>query len=59
MKYSTVSDTATRWGISPQRVRLLCSQGRVDQAKKVGRDWLIPTHALKPILRVPGRKSRT
>ena len=30
MKYMTVTEAAQRWGISDRRVRLLCSEGRID-----------------------------
>jgi len=28
--------------ISERRVRVLCAEGRIKGAKKVGRDWLLP-----------------
>lgn len=55
MKYSTVSDTATRWGISPQRVQKLAFDGRIIGAIKIGRDWLIPHDSINPSRPTPGR----
>lgn len=33
---------AEKLNITPRRVRVLCEQGRIRGAKKVGRDWLLP-----------------
>lgn len=48
MQYQTVTQTAKRWGISPQRIRLLIKESRIPGVDRVGRDWLIPTDAEKP-----------
>lgn len=47
--YLTVKQTAERWGISERRVRLLCSEGRVEGAYREGRSWMIPAEAVKPL----------
>jgi len=39
--YLTVTEVAKREGISTRRLRLLCEQGRVYYAEKVGGQWLI------------------
>ena len=39
--FYTVAEVARREGISTRRVRLLCEQGRVFYAEKVGKVWLI------------------
>lgn len=46
--YMTIRETADRWGVSPRRVQLLCSEGRIDGAEKVGRIWMIPAGTQKP-----------
>lgn len=48
MKYLSVKDVAGLWGINERRVRVLCDDGRVDGAMKVGKSWLIPSDASKP-----------
>lgn len=48
MKYSTVSETATDWGISARRIELLASGGRIEGAVRAGKCWLIPEGAEKP-----------
>lgn len=42
------------WGISPRRIAILCSEGRIAGAMKKGKTWLIPNDAPKP---VDGRKT--
>ena len=46
--YVTVKEIADLWEISTRRVRVMCSEGRIDGAEKVGRDWLIPEGTEKP-----------
>ena len=38
----SVVAAAALLGVCPKRVRVLCSEGRIYGAYKVGRDWLIP-----------------
>ena len=49
MNYIKVSQAAEKWGISPRRVRLLCSQNRIDGVIKNGKLYMIPEDAPKPI----------
>lgn len=55
----TVSQAVVKWGISGQRIRLLCVQGRIEGAKfingPVGGYWWIPDDARQPDRRPPGR----
>lgn len=46
--YLTIKQVAEKWHISPRRVQVLCSSGRIQGAVKFGRDWAIPTLAEKP-----------
>lgn len=45
----TCQQAAAQWGISPRRVQLLCDQGRIAGAHRVGRMWFIPVGAQKPL----------
>ena len=47
--YRTIKETAELWGITPRRVQVLCAEGRIEGAAKLGREWAIPTNAQKPI----------
>lgn len=49
MDYKSISEIAKEWGISIQRVQLLCKQGRIDGAKMVGKVWIIPAGSEKPL----------
>ena len=46
--YKTITETAEEWGISSRRVQILCSEGRIDGAAKLGRTWAVPAEAVKP-----------
>ena len=46
--------TAQQWGAkhskTARRVCVLCQQGRISGAQKIGRDWVIPADAPDPSL---------
>jgi hypothetical protein len=48
MTLLSVAQTAKRWGISPRRIQILCSEGRIPSAMRIGHAWVIPDHASKP-----------
>lgn len=54
MKYISVSDAAKKWNISERSVRHYCAEGRVSGALLVGKTWMLPEDAEKPI-----RKTRS
>ena len=43
-----VKDAAAIWGLTPRRVSELCKQGKIVNARKVGKAWLIPACTPKP-----------
>ena len=47
-EYMSVKETAAKWGVSGQRVRLLCLQGRVGGIERLGKAYMIPKDAVKP-----------
>lgn len=49
MGYISIKEVAEKWGISDRRIRLLCRDGRIEGAIKIGRNWSIPRDATKPI----------
>jgi excisionase family DNA binding protein len=49
----SVQAAAAALGVSERYVRRLASQGRVQGAKKIGRDWLIPSPPV--VLRMAGK----
>ena len=48
MEYLTAAQTAEKWNISRRRVSKLCSEGRIEGAKLMGKVWLVPENAKKP-----------
>ena len=48
MRYFSVAQTAERWGISPRRIQILCSEDRIPGAVRIGRAWAIPEDEKKP-----------
>ena len=48
MKYLSIAQTAERWGISTRRIQILCGEGRVPCAIRIGSVWGIPEDAEKP-----------
>lgn len=48
MIYLSITQTAERWGISPRRIQILCSEGRIPTAIRLGRTWGIPDDEQKP-----------
>ncbi|MBR6630838.1 MAG: Fic family protein [Alistipes sp.] len=53
MKYISVADFASKFGISERTARNYCSLGKIEGATLIGKTWSIPTEA-----ELPGRKSR-
>lgn len=47
MTYISVSEAARKWNISERRVRVLCSEERIEGAVKFGRSWSIPNNAVQ------------
>ena len=48
MGYLSISQTAEKWGISSRRIRVLCVEGRIPGAFKIGAYWSIPDDEEKP-----------
>jgi hypothetical protein len=48
MEYITAKEAAEKWGISQRRVQVLCEQGRVVGAVRLGWAWAIPKESDKP-----------
>jgi len=49
MEYISSKKAAEQWEISERRVQFFCANGKIPGAKQLGRQWLIPDNALKPI----------
>ena len=49
MDYIGIDEVAKKWGLSKRFVQLLCANGRIEGATRLGRAWMIPKNAQKPI----------
>ena len=49
MNYLSVTQIAEKWEMTSRRVQVLCNQGRIEGAQRVGNVWTIPENAEKPI----------
>ena len=48
MKYISSKEASDKWNISDRRIRVLCSEGRIEGAVKIGRNWSVPAASSKP-----------
>ena len=48
MRYLSTFEAAEKWGLSPQRVGVLCNENRIPGAQRTGSRWIIPEDAEKP-----------
>ena len=48
MEYLSIKQTSEKWGITVRRIQVLCTEGRIPGATKIGSYWAIPTGAEKP-----------
>lgn len=48
MEYMSVIEAAEKWKITRRRIQVLCNQGRINGAQKVGTVLIIPSNAEKP-----------
>lgn len=48
MDYITAKEAAEKWAITPRRVQVLCTQGKIPGAIRFGVTWAIPKDAMKP-----------
>ena len=49
MDYISTIEAGEKWNLSHRRVAILCSEERIPGVKKVGKTWLIPSDAVKPL----------
>jgi len=48
MEYITAKEASERWGITERRVQVLCKNGKVEGAFRLGWAWAIPKDTPKP-----------
>lgn len=47
MEYLSIKQTSEKWSLSVRRINVLCSEGRIPGATKIGSYWAIPSDAEK------------
>jgi len=48
LDFLTTKQIAEIWGISANRITILCKEGRIPGAYKIGKQWMLPEDAKKP-----------
>lgn len=49
MDYISIGEAAEIWGISPRRIQVLCTEGRIPGVMRFGKAWAIQKGTEKPI----------
>ncbi|MEA4986572.1 MAG: DNA-binding protein [Anaerovorax sp.] len=49
LEWMSPEEAGRKWGIKARRVQFLCSVNRINGVIRMGRMWLIPKNASKPI----------
>ena len=49
MNYINAKEAAEKWNISVRRVQILCKQGKIRGAERLGNIWASPKDAEKPL----------
>ena len=47
MEYLSIKQISERWELSPRRIQVLCANGRINGAVRIGYAWAIPSDAEK------------
>ena len=56
-KFIKAKEASIKWNISERSVRNYCSKGRIEGAILIGKTWMIPDTAKKP-LRINEKKNK-
>ena len=48
MGFLSTTQASEKWGISPRRIQILCTEKRIPGAFRIGNTWAIPEDAQKP-----------
>ncbi|MCH5270150.1 MAG: SPFH domain-containing protein [Lachnospiraceae bacterium] len=47
--YKSIKEIADEWGLTTRSVRAMCANNKIKGAEKIGRDWIIPSEAERPM----------
>ena len=48
MEYLKIDEAAKKWGPGVRRVQILCAEGKIEGAVRIGHFWMIPKDAKSP-----------
>ena len=48
MEYLSIHDMSKKWNIKERKLTSLCREDRISGARKLGKEWMIPSDAIKP-----------
>lgn len=48
-QYRSIKEIAEEWGVTPRRVQMLCTAGKLAGAKKISNVWMVPADVERPI----------
>lgn len=48
MKFISTTEPEKKWELSSRRVAVLCAEGMIPNAQKVGNTWMLPIDTKKP-----------
>lgn len=49
MDLMTAKEASEKWGITVRRVQVLCDNGKITSATKLGNMWVMPKDTPKPV----------
>lgn len=49
MEYLSIREMSKKWNMKERKITALCRDERIPGARKIGKEWMIPNDALKPI----------
>ncbi|MBR2354614.1 MAG: hypothetical protein IKA76_08955 [Clostridia bacterium] len=47
-QYIKIEEAAKEWKVTPRRVQVLCADGKIPGAVRIGREWMIPAGTSRP-----------
>ena len=47
--FCTAKELSKKWNVSVRMISYYCSEGRIPGAKLLGKNWIIPANAEKPV----------
>ena len=46
--YKSVKEISEEWNLTPRTIQIMCTEGKIPGAGKIGRTWAIPSNATRP-----------